>query len=87
MKQYSYSKSREILSSILNEVCADHEPVRITRRTGDNVIVMAEDDYGSLLETAYLLRSPKNAERLLAAKARGEHTTKDWDTVIKELGL
>ena len=87
MKQYSYTKSREILSSILTQVCADHEPVRITRRTGDNVIVIAEDDYGSLLETAYLLRSPRNAKRLLAAKARSAATAKDRDTVIKELGF
>lgn len=87
MKQYSYSKSREILSSILTQVCADHEPVRITRRAGDNVIVISEQDYEGLVETAYLLRSPRNAERLLAAKAQDPAAAKDWDTVLKELGL
>ena len=85
MKQYTYTKTREMLKSIISQVCADHEPVRVTRRRGDNVIVISEEDYGALLETAYLLRSPINAERLLAGKARSAATAKDLETVLKEL--
>ena len=87
MKQYTYTKTRENLRSILNLVCADHEPVRITRRKGDNVIVISEEDYGAMVETAYLLSSPRNAERLLTAKARSAETAKDLETVLKELDL
>ncbi len=85
MKQYTYTKTRENLRSILNQVCADHEPVRVTRRRGDNVIMISEEDYGSLVETAYLLRSPRNAERLQAAKARNAATAKDLEMVLSEL--
>ena len=87
MKQYTYTKTRENLRSILNLVCADHEPVRVTRRRGDNVIVISEEDYGALLETAYLLSSPRNAERLLTAKAQGAETAKNLDAVLEELDL
>ncbi len=87
MKQYTYTKTRENLRSILNLVCADHEPVRVTRRRGDNVIVISEEDYDALLETAYLLSSPRNAERLLTAKAQDAATAKNLDAVLEELDL
>ncbi len=55
MKQYTYTKTRENLRSIISQVCADHEPIRITRRKGDNVIVISEEDYGALVETYAVL--------------------------------
>ena len=87
MKQYTYTKIRENLRSIISQVCADHEPVRVTRRRGDNIIVISEEDYDALLETAYLLSSPRNAERLLTAKAQGAATAKNLDAVLEELDL
>lgn len=66
----TYSRARRNLKSVFDRVCRDHEPVVITRRSGGSVVVLSEEDYASLEETAYLLRSPANARRLLDAVAR-----------------
>lgn len=58
--------ARERLYKILEEVNADHTVKRITSKKGDAVI-MAADDWDAWQETMYLLKSPANAERLLAA--------------------
>ncbi|MFO7936299.1 MAG: type II toxin-antitoxin system prevent-host-death family antitoxin, partial [Kiritimatiellia bacterium] len=49
----------------MNRVCEDHNPVVITKRRNTAVVMMALDDYEALVETSYLLRSPRNAQRLL----------------------
>ena len=49
----------------MDRVCADHDPVIITRNRDQAVVMLSLDDYESLQETAYLLRSPANAKRLL----------------------
>lgn len=67
----SASEARRRLFPILEQVNADHFPVRITSRTGD-VVLMSADDYDSWQETVYLLRSPENARRLMDAVARDE---------------
>ncbi|MGZ8801866.1 MAG: type II toxin-antitoxin system Phd/YefM family antitoxin [Mycobacterium sp.] len=54
---------------LLEQVNTDHEPVRITSKAGDAVL-MSADDYDSWQETVYLLRSPENARRLMEAVAR-----------------
>lgn len=53
-------------------VCADRNPVLITRQKGPSVVMLSWEDYSSLEETAYLLRSPKNAARLAEAVAEAE---------------
>jgi len=53
----------------MDRVCADHEPLIITRNGEQSVVMMSLDDYKALEETAYLLRAPANARRLLAAIA------------------
>ena len=53
----------------MNRVCDDHEPIIITRNGQQAVVMMSLDDYKSLEETSYLLRSPKNAKRLLESIA------------------
>ena len=63
----TYSALRANLKKALDEVCADHEPLRVERKNGDAVVVIAEADFTALEETAYLMRSPENARRLLAA--------------------
>ena len=83
--EVSYSEMRKSLKSYLAQVCMDHKPVLVTQRNGENVIVLSEDDYLSLEETAYLSRSPKNLERLLESLNRKEGKT--LDEVHKELGI
>lgn len=63
----TYSALRANLKQALDDVCADHEPLRVERKSGEPVVIVSEADYGSLEETAYLLRSPANARRLLNA--------------------
>ena len=63
------SEARRRLFPLLEQVNTDHEPVRITSKAGDAVLMSAED-YDSWQETVYLLRSPENARRLMEAVAR-----------------
>jgi antitoxin YefM len=56
----------------MEKVCDDHAPMIITRKNSRSVVMMALDDYHALEETAYLLRSPKNARRLLESVAELE---------------
>ena len=65
MKAISYTAAREKLAATMNEVCEDHDPVVITRNRDQAVVMISLEDYESLEETAYLLRSPANARRLL----------------------
>jgi antitoxin YefM len=73
MKTMTYSESRARYAETLNSVVDDREEVVITRAGHDPVVIVALDDYQSLKEAAYLLRSPENARRLLAAIDRLEH--------------
>ena len=66
----TYSKARQNLSKLLDEVTKNQETVIIKRRRGDSVVMMSERDATSLFETAHLLRSPRNAIRLLTALGR-----------------
>jgi len=65
MNAITYSHARENLASTISDVCASHDPVIITKKGKDSVIMMSLEDYESMKETTYLLRSPKNARRLL----------------------
>ena len=69
MKAITYTAARENLASTMDRVCADHDPVIITRNRDQAVVMMSLEDYESLEETAYLLRSPANARRLLESVA------------------
>jgi antitoxin YefM len=86
----SYSHARENLASIWNEVEASRESAVIERRGHEDMALIPADELSSLRETAYLLRSPQNAARLLAALARarrGGTAARDIDTLRIELGL
>lgn len=75
MESISYTAARNKLAQTMKKVCDDHAPVTITRKGEGAVVMMSMDDYLALEETAYLLRSPKNARRLLdgiASLERGE---------------
>ncbi|KAF0279277.1 prevent-host-death family protein [Spiribacter roseus] len=59
----------------MDQVCEDHSPVTITRSRASSVVMMSLEDYESLQETAWLLRSPANARRLLESVAELEADT------------
>ena len=63
----TYSEARQNLAETMNRVCDHHEPVIITRQKSPSVVMMSLEDYNSIMETAYLLRSPANAARLREA--------------------
>ena len=67
MKSITYTEAREDLANTINRVCEDNAPVMITRKRDQSVVMLSLSEYESLQETAYLLRSPANAKRLLAA--------------------
>jgi len=65
MNAITYSSARENLARTITEVCLNHDPVIITKKGIESVVMMSLEDYESMKETTYLLRSPKNARRLL----------------------
>ncbi|MBE0591566.1 MAG: type II toxin-antitoxin system prevent-host-death family antitoxin [Gemmatimonadales bacterium] len=69
MDTITYSTARARLADTMDRVCDDHEPIIITRSGQQAVVMMALADYKALEETAYLLRSPRNARRLLESIA------------------
>ncbi len=80
MKTISFTTSRANYAQTLDSVIDDREEVVITRAGKDPVVIVSLEDYESLKETAYLLRSPANAARLLRsidALERGGGTTRD----------
>ena len=71
MDTITYTRARSTLAETMERVCEDHAPVIITKKD-DSVVMMSLADYQSMEETAYLLRSPKNARRLLESMAQLE---------------
>ena len=67
MDAITYSAARANLASTMDRVCNDHEALIITRSGEQSVVMLSLEDFTSLEETAYLLRSPANARRLLSA--------------------
>jgi antitoxin YefM len=65
MDAIPYSAARKRLNETMERVVQDREPVVIVRQKGEPVVMMSLDDYNSIMETLHLLRSPKNAERLV----------------------
>lgn len=72
MKTMSYTESRANYAQVLDAVTDDREAVVITRAGHEPVVMVSLADYESLRETAYLMRSPANARRLLDAMQRLE---------------
>lgn len=69
MQSISYTAARSNLAKTMEKVCDDHNPIVITRKGEGSVVMISMEDYQALEETAYLLRSPKNTRRLIAAIA------------------
>ena len=86
----TYTQAREQLKALMDCALDDREIIVIRRRSGDAVAMIAADELQGLLETAHLLRSPRNAERLLAAlgRARSEDLPPmSVLTLAKQVGL
>ena len=86
----TYSNARATLAALCDEVASTREPVIIRRRNAEDVALVSVGELESLLETAHLLRSPKNAERLQRAieRARAQDTqASSIDELRVELGL
>ena len=66
----TYSQAREQLKSLMDRAVDDREIIMVKRRSGGDVAMIAADELQSLMETASLLRSPRNAQRLLTALTR-----------------
>lgn len=67
MDAITYSAARANLAKTMDRVCDDHEPLIITRNGEQSVVMLSLEDYKALEETAFLLRSPANAQRLLSS--------------------
>jgi antitoxin YefM len=86
----TYSKARANLARLLNAVTDDREIVIIERRKSENVAMISAAELNGLLETAHLLRSPRNARRLLTALAgalANEGKPMPFDVLRREVGL
>jgi antitoxin YefM len=86
----TYTALRENLASYLDRVVDDREVLVVKRRGARDVAIIAADELAGLEETAYLLRSPKNAERLrraLSRAKRGEGKAESIDELRRSVGL
>ena len=67
MQTINYTTARQHLSATMDRVNNDRAPLLVTRQKGEPVVMMSLAEYNALEETAYLLRSPANAQRLLSS--------------------
>lgn len=88
--EFTYTSAREQLATLLDRVTKDREIVIIQRRGSEAVAMISADELASLTETAYLMRSPQNAERILYALARAlknQGKSQGLDDLRREVGL
>ena len=83
MNAISYTAARENLASTMDRVCTDHTPIIITRNRDQSVVMLSLEDFESLEETAYLMRSPANAKRLLESI----HALESGKGVVRDIDL
>jgi antitoxin YefM len=88
--QTTYTSARANLAKLCDEVAKNQEIVIINRRGSDDVALVSAEELSSLMETAHLLRSPRNVQRLVTALTRAKSRRPKPKTVAslrKELGL
>jgi len=86
----TYTNLRQGLASFLKKVAEDQEVVIVRRRDAGDVALVPAEELAGLMETAHLLRSPRNAQRLLAALRRAQRGTGKRETLEdlrEEMGL
>jgi antitoxin YefM len=90
MTETTYTSLRQSLASVLDRVANDHEIVIVRRKGEKRVAMVPADELAGLMETAHLLRSPRNAQRLLTALRRAKAGKGRLETLEKfrrEMGL
>lgn len=90
MTETTYTNLRQSLASVLDRVANDREVVIVRRRGEKTVAMIPADELVGLMETAHLLRSPKNAQRLLTALRRAvgrKGKPEPLDKLRREMGL
>ena len=90
IRETTYTGARRQLAALMDQVIDTREPVLIRRRGKETVALVAADELAGWIETAYLLRSPKNARRLREAAARagdGGEVPTDLEDLRARLGL
>jgi antitoxin YefM len=86
----TYTDARAHLAALCDHVASSREAVIIRRRSAEDVALISAEELGSLLETAHLLRSPRNAQRLLSALQRAQSRETPASSVVElreKLGL
>ncbi len=86
----TYTQARANLAKLLDEVSLNKEVVIINRKNAENVALVSESELSGILETAHLLRSPKNAQRLLKSLLKlqeEEETPQTLEELKREFGL
>ncbi len=86
----TYTRLRDRLASVLNQVVDNQQIVIVRRRGAKDVALIPAEELSSLMETAHLLRSPRNAQRLLAAlqrATRGKGKPESLHKLRREMGL
>jgi antitoxin YefM len=81
----SANEARANLYPLIKKVHEDHDVIHITSRQHGNAVLMSEEDWNGWMETVYLMRSPANASRLLAAIARDQSGDEEVDVTLDEL--
>jgi antitoxin YefM len=72
MEAIPYTAARQNLAKTMEKVCTNREPIVVTRKFSESVVIISLKDYQALEETAYLMSSPQNAQRLMASIAQLE---------------
>jgi antitoxin YefM len=81
MDTFTYTKLRANLKTALDRAVDNHEVIVVERAKGGDAVLISREDYDSMAETAYLLRSPANAKQLLAALKRPKKARKSFKSV------
>ena len=84
MEITTYTTFRQHLKSFLDKVLKSHDPLYVKRANGEDIVILSKSDYESMQETFYLLKSPKNATRLLKGIEEYETGSGTERTLIEE---
>jgi antitoxin YefM len=77
----TYKKAGQLLPMLIQQVITQHEPLCIYAQAIGKAVLLAEEDYRSLMETLHLLNNPVNADKLLQAANRSPQEAKTWDEI------
>jgi antitoxin YefM len=84
MQAITYSEARHDLKTVMEKACRNHDPILVTRRKGESVVILSLKEYQSLMESGYLLSTPANAARLAQSL---EEARSDKRTPMDALGV